>query len=89
MKKTIIYSIVFLAIILTGLGSSFLISKKSAEKVRGSYAGEVSRLKGRMILFKGDDFRPCWLFTGEYVNLMTGSTFDVYVSFLGNIQAEP
>lgn len=89
MKKIVIYNIVFLAIILAGLGSSFLISKRSAEKYRESYAGDVSRLKGRMILFKGDDFRPCWLFTGEYANLMTGSTFDVYVSFLGNIRTEP
>jgi hypothetical protein len=89
MKKIIFNSIVFLAVVLAGLGFSFLISKRSAEKIRESYAGEVSKLKGHLILFNGDDFRPCWLFTGEYAKLMTGSTFDVYVSFLGNVQTEP
>ena len=89
MKKSILYIIIFFAVVLAGLGSSFLISKRSAEKVAERYAGEIGPLKGHPILFTGDKFTPCWWFRGEYVNLMTGSTFDVYVSFLGNVQTGP
>ncbi len=89
MKKIILYSIILFAIVLTGLGASFLTSKRNAEKVAERYAGEISPLKGHLILFHDDKFEPYWLFKGEYVNLMAGSTFNVYVSFLGNIQTVP
>lgn len=54
-----------------------------------SYAAEIGPLKGHLILFAGDKFTPCWRFSGEYANRMTGSTFDVYVLFLGNVQTAP
>jgi hypothetical protein len=89
MKKIILYSIISFTVILAGLGSSFLIAKRSAEKVRESYAGEVSQLKCHLIIFHDGEFAPYWLFIGEYANLMTGATFDVYVSLLGNVQTVP
>ena len=89
MKKIILFSIIFFAVVSTGLGSSFLISKRSAEKVAERYTGEISPLRGHLVLFTGDTFTPCWRFSGEYANLMTGSTFDVYVSFLGEVQKAP
>jgi len=98
MKKIILYSILFFAVVLAGLGSSFLIAKSRAEKVKESYIyagkvspGEVSQLKGYLMLFDNDKFAPCWLFTGEYVkvNVLTGAKFDVFVSLLGNVQRVP
>jgi hypothetical protein len=90
MKKIILYSILFFAVVLAGLGTSYLIAKRSAEKIRESYAGEVSQLKGHLIIFHANKLvAPYWVFRGEYANLMTGATFDVYVSLLGNVQTVP
>ena len=91
MKKITLCIIIFFAVVLAGLGSSFVISKRSAEEVKAmkSYAAEIGPLKGHLILLTGDKFAPCWRFSGEFVNLMTGSTFNVYVSLLGNVQTLP
>jgi uncharacterized protein YpmB len=89
MKKTIIYSIIILIIVLSLFGASFFISQQAAEKVKENYTGEVSKLKGQLILFKGEKFSPCWVFKGEYANQMTGATFDVYVSLLGTVKKGP
>ena len=85
MKRIILYSILFLAIVSAGLGLSFLLAKRSAEKIRESYRDEVSQLKSYLVIFHDNKFAPYWLFKGEYANLMTGATFDVYVSLLGNV----
>ena len=44
----------------------------------------ISSLRGHFLLFlrgKG----PCWLFSGTYLDALTGATFDVYVSLLGKV----
>lgn len=90
MKKIILCGILFFAVVLAGLESSFLVAKRSAEKIGESNAGEVSQLKGHLIIFHDNKFvAPYWLFKGEYANLMTGATFDVSVSLLGNVQTVP
>lgn len=89
MKKIVIYSLTFIIIVLLGLGLSFWSAKKNADDIRMKFDGEVSNLKGRLVLFQGDDFSPCWVFRGEYIHMITGATFDVYVSLLGNVLKEP
>jgi hypothetical protein len=68
---------------------SFLISQNTAEKIRKNLNNEVSHLKGQLVLFQNDSFNPCWVFRGEYALVMTGATFDVYVSLTGDVLKVP
>lgn len=87
MRKRIIVSCSVLLLIIIGGGIlSYSISKKRAECVVQKYPElSISPLKGRLILFIDDEWRPCWLFIGEYNNVLTGMTFDVYVSLFGRV----
>lgn len=89
MKRTIIYCILFVAIVFsTGL-SSFLVAKNRADNVAIAFEGSLSPLKGQLVIFGDDPLFPCWVFRGEYSNVMTGATFDVYVSFFGKVLKKP
>ena len=89
MKRTIVYCILFVAIVFsTGL-SSYLVAKNRAYNVAIAFEGSLSPLKGQLVIFGGDPLAPCWVFRGEYSNVMTGATFDVYVSFFGEVLKKP
>ena len=72
----------------TGL-SSYLVAKNSANNVALAYEGSLSPLKGQLVLFGDDPLTPCWVFRAEYGNVITGATFDVYVSFFGKVLKKP
>jgi hypothetical protein len=77
-------SISFIIFLLAGACFlSYSSSKKVAQEVADSFPGELSPLKANIVLFGSSDLTPCWVFTAEYEDQLTGATFDVYVSLLG------
>jgi len=85
MKKILgIFLLIFL-ILACGLGASYKIAKGKAKKVVETFPGQLSPLNAQLALFNSSSFPPCWIFRAEYENLMTGATFDVYVSLSGRI----
>lgn len=72
-----------------GISLSYSVSKRRAQAIAEFSKGPISPLKGQLVLFIGDDFVPCWIFRGEYNDVMTGATFDVFVSLFGNVLIIP
>ena len=65
MKRTIIYCILFVAIVFsTGL-SSFLVAKNRADNVAIAFEGSLSPLKGQLVIFGDDPLFPCWVLEGS------------------------
>ncbi len=89
MKKVTFCFLILLLIIITGAFCSYSVSKKRAQVIAQNSHLPLSPLKGHLILFVGDEFRPCWIFMGEHKYLLTGGTFDVYVSLFGNVIETP
>lgn len=87
MKKYAVISIM-LATFMVCVFFSYTISKSRAEELSSVQGVEISPVKGRLLLFVGDEFNPCWLFSGENEKALTGATFDVRVSFFGRIIEE-
>jgi len=85
MKKIAVAIVIVLLIIAAGGFSSYLEAKKQAKKVVQSFPGQLSPLSTQLVLFGSPNNFPCWVFRAEYSDLMTGATFDVYVSLWGNV----
>ncbi len=66
--------------------TSYSCAKGKAEVVAQSCYYSISPLKAHLALFGNSELTPCWLFSAEYdqKGILSGSTFDVYVSFTGN-----
>jgi hypothetical protein len=80
----------FLILLIAG-GSfiSYAISKGRAQQVAESFSGPLSPLNTHLVLFGDPELTPCWVFIAEYENVITGATFDVYVSFFGKVLKIP
>ena len=89
MKRVIIYCVLLVAIVFTAGSISYFKAKTQADNVALAYQGPLSPLKGHLVIFGDYPLFPCWVFTGEYSNMMTGATFDVYVSFWGEVLQKP
>lgn len=89
MKKLITYFTIFTLIILACSFGSFWFSKNKAEAIRNNFGNEVSEFKWQLILFQNASFSPCWVFRGEYADVITGATFDVYTSLAGKVLKAP
>jgi hypothetical protein len=89
MKRIIIYILIFIIMISIFGISSFYIAKNRANDIALTFKGPLSPLKGELVLFGDDPIFPCWVFSGEYSNAITGAKFDVYVSFLGKVLKQP
>jgi hypothetical protein len=79
-------------IILLIAGSSFFsyaISKGRAQKVAESFPGSLSSMRTHLALYGVPELTPCWVFSAEYEDVLTGATFDVYVSLLGKVLKIP
>ena len=85
MKRIVIWLVLQSVFVLCLALASFLIAKKSADRVAFEFEVALSPLESRLILFGDDPWTPCWVFRWEYTNLITGATFDVYVSFTGKV----
>lgn len=88
LKKAIFIILLLSGIFLLTGYVSFSISRKQANLVAERYRDIISPLKGELVLFIDGDFRPCWVFRGEPKELLSGSTYDVYVSLTGKIIQE-
>jgi hypothetical protein len=64
---------------------SYIVAKRKALKVAASFKGNLSPFNSQLVLFGPPEITPSWAFRAEYSDLMTGSTFDVYVSLLGEV----
>lgn len=84
MKKIIVSSVILILLLTIAICFSYVIAKNQAYYVAQDYQEQMSPLKGNLILFIDDTFSPCWIFRGEHKELLTG-TFDVYVTFFGNV----
>ena len=85
MKKFVVCCSLCLMFAFTG-GLSYAISKGRAERFAQRYSTiSLSPLKGQLVFFIDGNFKPCWLFRGEYMDALTGAIFDIYVSFLGTV----
>ena len=89
MKKVILYFLILLLVVIIGMFCSYSVSKRRAEVVARNSHLPLSPLKGRLILFVGSEFHPCWIFMAEHQHLLTGGTFDIYVSLFGNVVNTP
>lgn len=82
----IIIAICLTILLLFGAGFfSYTKSKEQAKKVAQSFAGPLSPMKTQFILYIDHELTPCWVFRAEYEDVITGATFDVYVSLLGKV----
>ncbi len=84
--KIIKLAILMLLIVIILSFSSFFYSKSVASKAANLYGEKLSFVASNLVLFGGDPYAPSWVYRWEYNNIMTGATFDVYVSFFGNIK---
>ena len=84
MKKSIICANFIIIFVLLAF-SSYLKSKEQAEMIAQECPLAVSPMRGQLILFMNGDFKPCWMFRGEYKEQITGATFDVYVSIFTKV----
>jgi hypothetical protein len=83
-RKKGLFVLVTLTIVLAALLLiSYVVAKTKAHKVAAQFAGDLSPLKGRLVLFVDGNFVPLWIFRAEYEQALTGATFDVYVSLCG------
>jgi len=89
MKKIIILFLIIFIIIGILLFLSYSIAKGRAEEVAKRFPGNLSPLKSHLVLSIGNDFKPCWIFQAEYNDLLTGSTFDVYITLFGKVFKKP
>ena len=87
MKKIFIIILIFLFIIGSIL-LSYSVAKTQAEVTVKKYGTQISPLKGHVVLFFEDKFEPCWVFTGEHKEKMTGTTLSVIVSFFGKVKED-
>ena len=91
--KKLIACCLLLFLIVGGGCLSYSISKKHAEAVRDDYQRDyhlsISPLKGHLMLGIDGKLSPFWFFNGEYLDAITGCTFDVYVSLFGKIFKTP
>ncbi len=84
MKKIVKYAIIFFIIICcTGSISYYLARKNAKSIVKGNT--NLSSLRGNLVLYIDNKLKPCWLFKAEHNFILTGGTFDIYVSFMGKI----
>ena len=60
-----------------------------ANKIRDTFVGNLSELKGSLVLFESEKFRPYWGFNAEYTDIMTGATFDIDISIFGKVIRQP
>lgn len=78
-----------ISIIAVVIFSSYLIAKQQAQKVAQSHPSSLSDFSTQLALFGSPELTPCWVFSADYAELMTGCTFDVYVSFYGKVLKVP
>ena len=69
--------------------ASFMDAQNKAKKIENSFEGNLSPLRGSLILFKNGRLRPSWLFSAEYSDLMTGARFDINISIFGKVIRQP
>ena len=89
MKKIIIFCCLLFLIVLGADFLSYAGSKERAESVEPYYRALNSQLMGQLILFIGDVFSPYRISIGEHKYVLTGVTFDVYVSLFGRVLNDP
>lgn len=89
MKKIIIGILIIFITFTGGVFASYTIAKKQAKLVAQSFPGNLSPLNTQLYLYGDPDLKPCWIFRAEYVDVMTGATFDVSVSFSGSVLEIP
>ena len=89
MKKLLVPLVVMITAIIIGGSSSFYISKNNASEIASKSDASLTPLDGQLILFQNDKFSPCWVFRWEYSDKMTGATFDVYTTLMGNVFKSP
>ena len=89
MKKIMIGILSLCVICFGSIAASYLIAKNKADMVAQSFLGNLSPMSAQLALFGGPELTPCWIFRAEYYDLMTGATFDVYVSLLGKVLKVP
>ncbi len=88
MKKFVKWAVILFTIICCMAPVSFYFAKNNAKNLV-EYKTNLSPLKGTLVLFINGKFRPCWLFKAEHNSLLTGGTFDIYVSLIGEIIKKP
>jgi len=90
MAKKILLSFIVLLFMITGsVLISYSVSKSRAETIAQNYRVPISPLEGRLIIFMDSKLKPCWIFVGEYEGAISGATFDVYMSFFGEVLNAP
>jgi len=89
MKKFLIGILILCFICSGSVVASYLIAKEKADMVAKSFPGNLSPMSAQLALFGAPELTPCWVFRAEYYDLMTGATFDVYISLLGKVTKVP
>jgi len=89
MKKLTVACCLLILIVAGGCFYSYAISKERAQKVAESFPGFLSPMKTQLALYGDPELTPCWVFRAEYEDVLTGATFDVYVSLFGKVLKIP
>jgi hypothetical protein len=68
---------------------SFFNAQRKAVNITNNFEDSLSSLKGRLILFENKALKPQWLFSAEYNEIITGTTFDIQISMFGKVTKQP
>ncbi len=89
MKKAISWILAISLLFIVFTSASFINAQNKAEKIKTTFEGNLSELKGRLILFENKKLSPSWYFSAEYADFITGATFDIEISILGDVIRQP
>ena len=90
MKKIFIGIITVVIILIGSFSLSYINAKEKANLVAKTFTGNLSPFTTQLFILGGNtNLPPCWIFRAEYYDLITGATFDVYVSIFGKVLKVP
>jgi len=89
-KKLIILCLVLVLAVALSLVGSYALSKAVSDKYVRKSGAPVTPSGGHLVLFVNDRLvSPRWRFVYEYKDVITGSVYDVQVSFFGTLLETP
>jgi len=89
MRKVLLFGFLVVTIIIGSVLLSYYMAKDTAIDIAESSREQITPLKGGLVLYVSKDFSPRWVFRGEFIGVLTGSTYDIHMSLLGDVISYP